>query len=77
MIEFMQTSFYDYPAYDFNCGPGTVYSKETENCVHPRDSNRPDCASISENMIEGGGDGMFMFIRISYAKCCTVFSINQ
>lgn len=46
-------------AYDFTCGPGTVYSSETENCVHPRDSNRPECASISENLIDGdgGGDG--------------------
>lgn len=51
-------------AYDFTCGPGTVYSKETENCVHPRDSSRPECASISENMIDGGGDGMYILCLI-------------
>lgn len=50
-------------AYDFTCGPGTVYSKETENCVHPRDSSRPECASISENMIDGG-DGMYILFSI-------------
>lgn len=46
--------------YDFTCGPGTVYSSETENCVHPRDSSRPECANISENLIDGG-DGKHCF----------------
>lgn len=62
-------------AYDFTCGPGTVYSKETENCVHPRDSSRPECASISENLIDGG-DGksvhhlIIYLIRVYNSKKC-------
>lgn len=53
-------------AYEFKCGPGTVYSSETENCVHPRDSSRPECASISENLIDDG-DGK-NFIQFKYSE---------
>lgn len=41
-------------AYEFNCGPGTVYSEETSNCVHPADSGRPECEHYSTNEIDTG-----------------------
>lgn len=42
-------------AYEFNCGPGTVFSKITDNCVYPSDSGRPECAEASVNEIGTGG----------------------
>lgn len=41
-------------AVHFDCAPGTVFSPDTSNCVHPRDANRPECPDISENLIDGG-----------------------
>lgn len=42
-------------AYHFDCGPGTVYSEETSNCVHPDMAGRPECENISSNEIDTGG----------------------
>lgn len=44
-------------AVHFDCAPGTVFSPETSNCVHPRDANRPECPDISENLVDGGDGG--------------------
>ncbi|KAG4076046.1 hypothetical protein HA402_011520, partial [Bradysia odoriphaga] len=30
-------------AFEFSCGPGTVFSIDLNVCVHPEDSGREDC----------------------------------
>lgn len=42
--------------YEFNCGPGTVFSTIHNNCVYASDSGRPECAENSQNEISGSNE---------------------
>lgn len=43
-------------AYEFECGPGTVFSTSTDNCVGPSDSGRPECASVTANEVDSSAN---------------------
>lgn len=56
--------------FEFTCGPGTVFSKITDNCVYASDSGRPECAETSQNEISSSNEMNSQNQGASSGKIC-------